>query len=109
RPVVYTNPKHNAVGELEGYMIQGFSPELPAAERIVLAVDTKEELKAAQLMRTAVHAGASTVKLGLELMMATSPKACSELAESFGLNWVADFKIKDIPNTVAGAVESIVA
>lgn len=83
--------------------------ELSAAERIVLAIDTKSPDKANELMRTSKAAGAWVVKEGLELLMATSPQTCSELAAENNLEWIADFKLKDIPNTVAGAVESIVA
>ncbi len=82
--------------------------ELSAAERIVLAIDTKSPERANELMRTSKAAGAWVVKEGLELLMATSPRECSQLAADNGLDWIADFKLKDIPNTVAGAVESIV-
>ena len=83
--------------------------ELSAAERMVTAVDNKDPEKALELMNISKVAGAWVVKLGLELMMATSAKTCSELAQEAGQEWIADFKLKDIPSTVAGAVESIVA
>jgi orotidine-5'-phosphate decarboxylase len=83
--------------------------ELSAAERMVPAIDTKYPARATELMQASKSAGAWVVKEGLELMMATSPRTCSELAEESGVEWIADFKLKDISNTVAGAVESIVA
>lgn len=81
--------------------------ELPAAERIILAVDTSNEVDAERLVGVAREAGARFVKLGLELSSATSWRYCSELAASHGLDWVADAKLDDIPNTVVGAVRNI--
>lgn len=88
-----------------------FTPdyELTAAERMVMAVDTKSEEKALELIQISKSVGAGIVKLGLELMIATSAQTCSDLASEAEIDWIADFKLKDIPNTVAGAVESIVA
>lgn len=43
----------------------------------------------------------------MELSSATSWRYCSELAASHGLDWVADAKLDDIPNTVVGAVKNI--
>ncbi len=86
-----------------------FDSELLSAERMVLAVDTNSLDRAEQLSTIARNSGALIIKEGLELLMATSPRTCSELAQSSELEWIADFKLKDIPNTVARAVESIVA
>lgn len=83
--------------------------ELPAQERIILAIDTSREADAEHLARVAKEAGARFVKLGLELSSATSWRYCSELAANNGLGWVADAKLNDIPNTVAGAVKSIIS
>ncbi len=81
--------------------------ELPARERIILAIDTSREEDAERLATVAQEAGARFVKLGLELSSATSWRYCSELAASHGLDWVADAKLDDIPNTVVGAVKNI--
>lgn len=83
--------------------------ELPARERIILAIDTSREEDAERLATVAQEAGARFVKLGLELSSATSWRYCSELAASHGLDWVADAKLDDIPNTVVGAVKNIKA
>ena len=84
-------------------------PELTAPERIILAIDTSKEAEAERLVHIAKEAGARFVKLGLELSSATSWRYCSELAASNGLDWVADAKLADIPNTVARAVGNIAA
>jgi orotidine-5'-phosphate decarboxylase len=81
--------------------------DLPARERIILAVDTSEEADAERLTRIAWEAGARFVKLGTEISSATSWRYCSELAGSYGLNWIADAKIYDIPATVAKTVKNI--
>lgn len=81
--------------------------ELPARERIILAIDTSREADAERLVQVAKDAGARFVKLGLELSSATSWQYCSELAGNNGLDWVADAKLDDIPNTVVGAVKNI--
>ncbi|OGL25107.1 orotidine 5'-phosphate decarboxylase [Candidatus Saccharibacteria bacterium RIFCSPLOWO2_01_FULL_48_13] len=81
--------------------------ELSARERIILAVDTSREQDAERLVGVAKEAGARFVKLGLELSSATSWRYCSELAAGEGLDWVADAKLDDIPNTVVGAVKNI--
>ncbi|MDB5168861.1 MAG: Orotidine-5-phosphate decarboxylase [Candidatus Saccharibacteria bacterium] len=80
---------------------------LPAERRSALAIDTSEYDKAMELASVAHKAGASVVKLGLELITATSPQACSDIAKANKLDWVADAKLDDIPNTVAGAVRNL--
>ena len=80
----------------------------PAPERVIMAVDTNDGQRAMQLMHIAVEAGAGTVKLGLELGTAIGWRNCSELAESYNLNWVADMKLNDIPNTTEGALFTVV-
>jgi len=92
----------NRVWQKEGKMA-----ELSAAERIILAVDTSSTGEAERLVRVAQEAGAQFVKLGLEISSATSWRFCSELAGNYGLDWVADAKLDDIPNTVVGAVKNI--
>ena len=81
--------------------------ELPARERIILAIDTSREEDAERLATVSQEAGARFVKLGLELSSATSWQYCSELAAAHNLDWVADAKLDDIPNTVVGAVKNI--
>lgn len=81
--------------------------ELAPHERIILAVDTSNQGEAEDLARLARDAGARFVKLGLELSTATSWSYCSELSAEYGLDWVADAKLDDIPNTVARAVDNI--
>ena len=81
--------------------------ELTPPERIVLAVDTSDELEANRQVKIARAAGAKFVKFGLELSSATSWRYCSKLAESNELEWIADAKLNDIPNTVAAAVRNI--
>lgn len=89
--------------------MSGLEANLPAAERFILAVDTSEVNRAEQLMTVAKEAGARFVKLGLELQTATSWSFCSQLAAEYDIDWVADAKLDDIPNTVAGAVKNITA
>lgn len=79
-------------------------PGLAAPERVILAVDTSDPNRAVQLMTMARQSGAVAVKLGLELITATSPEACADMAAEAGLSWVADQKIDDIPNTTAKTV-----
>jgi orotidine-5'-phosphate decarboxylase len=81
--------------------------ELPANERIILAIDTSNEADAERLAKLAKEAGTRFVKLGLELSSATSWRYCSELAANYGLEWVADAKLDDIPNTVVNTVKNI--
>lgn len=76
-------------------------------ERIILAVDTSEVERAEQLAETARMLGAVSIKMGLELSSATSWRFCSDLAAEYNLEWVADAKLDDIPNTVVGAVRNI--
>lgn len=83
------------------------SVELSPPERIILAIDTSTEAETERLVGVAKEAGARFVKLGLELSTATSWRYCSELAAENNLDWVADAKLHDIPNTVAGAVKNI--
>lgn len=81
--------------------------ELPAQERIILAIDTSDIDEAERLASIAYDLGARFVKLGLELSSATSWNYCSDLAASYELDWVADAKLHDIPNTTAAAVKNI--
>lgn len=83
--------------------------ELPIRERVILAIDTSEKDQAERLARIAKQAGARFVKLGLELSSANDWRYCSDLAARNGLDWVADAKLADIPNTIAKTVKNIVS
>lgn len=83
------------------------SQNLKANERLFLAIDTSDIERARELARIAHEAGASVLKEGLELSSAYSWKTCSEVAFDEGLDWVADAKIDDIPNTTAGIVRNL--
>jgi orotidine-5'-phosphate decarboxylase len=82
---------------------------LPAEQRCVMAIDTSETARAAELAGIAQAAGTAVIKAGLELGM--SPDAgwpfCSENAAEHGLDWIADAKIHDIPNTARAAVREL--
>lgn len=78
------------------------------ASRIVLAVDTSDIERAVELMEIARKAGAKTVKLGLELATAVGWLEASKMADGNGLEWVADAKLSDIPNTTAKAAGILV-
>ncbi len=86
------------------------SGELPAAQRVVLAVDTSELGRARELVDVARDAGASIVKLGLEVSSApgSSWEVCSALAADAGIDWVADTKADDISNTTGAFLRNIV-
>ncbi len=77
---------------------------LSAVERVFLAVDTSDIKRARELATIAHEAGAAVLKEGLELSSAYSWEVCSEIAWQEGLDWVADAKIDDIPNTTAKIV-----
>ncbi|HEY7123018.1 MAG TPA: orotidine-5'-phosphate decarboxylase [Ktedonobacterales bacterium] len=81
--------------------------ELPTRERIILAIDTSRREDAERLATVAEQAGARFVKMGLELSSAESWLYCSRLAAQHRLDWVADAKLDDIPNTVVRAVRNI--
>lgn len=81
--------------------------ELSIRERLVLAIDTSNEQKAQKLSAVAKEVGAKFVKFGLELSSVKSWGYCSELAAQNDLEWIADAKLNDIPNTTAKAVRNI--
>ena len=82
--------------------------DLAPEQYLVLAVDTASEARAEELATVARDAGVRAVKLGLEYLYGHSPAECAELADDFNVDWIADFKLHDIPNTTAKAVEGIV-
>ncbi|MDO9708891.1 orotidine-5'-phosphate decarboxylase [Paracraurococcus lichenis] len=78
-------------------------PATPAA-RIIPAIDTHDPARASALATAlAPHAGA--LKLGLELFAAEGPRAVRAMAAVAPV--FLDLKLHDIPNTVAGAVRSL--
>jgi len=87
--------------------VPGLEKGLPAQERVILAVDTSERAVATRLIAVAKDAGARAVKMGLEISTAESWAWCSRTTGRAGVDWVADAKIDDISNTVAGAVRNI--
>lgn len=74
---------------------------------ILCAIDTPE-LARAQSLIAATHSAVGGVKLGLEFFTAHGP-AGIRAAAGGQKNLFLDLKLHDIPNTVAGAVESSLA
>jgi len=74
------------------------------AERVIPAIDTPDLDGAAALAR-ALAPGCGPVKLGLELFTACGPEAVRRVAPVAPV--FLDLKLHDIPNTVAGAVRSL--
>ena len=73
------------------------------AKRLIAAIDTPDAVQAAALVRdVAPHCG--LVKLGLEYFLANGPAG---LQAAQGAPVFLDLKLHDIPNTVAGAVRSL--
>lgn len=79
---------------------------MTARAHIILSIDTSRPQEAKKLAKIAKQAGAKFIKMGLELSSATSWKYCADLAADNGLEWVADAKLNDIPNTVRGTVKN---
>jgi orotidine-5'-phosphate decarboxylase len=72
-------------------------------QRLIAAIDTPDAAKAASLVRAvAPHCG--LVKFGLEYFLANGPAG---LQAAQGAPVFLDLKLHDIPNTVAGAVNSL--
>jgi len=76
----------------------------PARAGIIAALDTPSPAAAERLAeRVAPHAG--LLKLGLEFFVANGPAAVARIARHRPV--FLDLKFHDIPNTVAGAVRSV--
>jgi orotidine-5'-phosphate decarboxylase len=72
-------------------------------KRLIAAIDTADKAQAAAMARAvAPHCG--LVKLGLEYFLANGPAG---LEAASGAPVFLDLKLHDIPNTVAGAVRSL--
>jgi orotidine-5'-phosphate decarboxylase len=72
-------------------------------KRLIAAIDTAERARA-EAMAQAVAPHCGLVKLGLEYFLANGPAG---LAAAGGAPVFLDLKLHDIPNTVAGAVRSL--
>ncbi|WP_165943555.1 orotidine-5'-phosphate decarboxylase [Roseicella aquatilis] len=75
-----------------------------AAARLIPAIDTADPARAAALAR-ALAPRCGALKLGLELFTAEGPGAVRAMAAEAPV--FLDLKLHDIPNTVAGAVRSL--
>jgi orotidine-5'-phosphate decarboxylase len=74
-----------------------------AADRLIVAIDTTDMVRAASLARAvAPHCG--LLKLGLEFFTANGPDGVRAIE---GRPIFLDLKLHDIPNTVAGAVRAV--
>ncbi|KKU19816.1 MAG: Orotidine 5'-phosphate decarboxylase [Candidatus Saccharibacteria bacterium GW2011_GWA2_46_10] len=85
-----------------------FGSKLGIAQRIILAIDTSNADEAENLAQLAKSAGARFIKFGLQIATAKSWQWCAELSKKYGLEWVADAKLADIPNTIEASVASLV-
>ena len=75
------------------------------AGRLIVAIDTADADEARRLAR-AVAPSCGLVKFGLEYFLAHGPEG---LKAAQGMPVFLDLKLHDIPNTVAGAVRSLLA
>ncbi len=80
---------------------------LSPAQKIVLSIDTENPDEAERLAKVAANAGGKFIKFGLQLATAQSWQFCAEIAKRAGLDWIADAKLDDIPNTVVGGINSL--
>ncbi len=77
---------------------------MDAKERIIVALDTKEEATALEWIET-LHEHVGAFKIGLELFLSTGPRFVRQIT-SQGARVFLDLKFHDIPNTVKGAVSA---
>lgn len=73
-------------------------------KRLIAAVDTQDLLRAQDLVR-AVGPHCGLIKLGLEFFLRNGPEGLRAVTQ--GVDVFLDLKLFDIPNTVAGAVRSL--
>jgi len=66
-----------------------------------------QEVRAASAMAEELAGKVGGLKLGLEFFMANGPDGIRSVTEAAGLPYFLDLKLHDIPNTVAGAVRSV--
>jgi orotidine-5'-phosphate decarboxylase len=79
---------------------------LSAAERIVPAIDTSDRGIAETRVAVAKRAGAWVVKFGLQYSSGNSWRDASYIANEYDVDWIADAKLYDIPNTLKGTVNN---
>jgi len=72
---------------------------------IFAAIDTRDLQRATELAQ-ALHGFVGGVKLGLEFFCTNGPVGVARVAE-VGIPLFLDLKLHDIPNTVAGAMQSL--
>ncbi|MBN2244674.1 MAG: orotidine-5'-phosphate decarboxylase [Candidatus Aminicenantes bacterium] len=75
------------------------------ARKIIIALDVKDGKKALALVKALPEA--QIFKVGLRLFIAEGPSLLEKL-KKMGKSVFLDLKLHDIPNTVAGAIESAV-
>jgi orotidine-5'-phosphate decarboxylase len=73
-------------------------------ERIFCALDT-QRVDDARRLATAVHSAVGGIKLGLEFFLANGPQGVRDIDSRRPL--FLDLKLHDIPNTVDGAIKSV--
>lgn len=83
-----------------------FSPSHPAQERILVALDVPT-LPAALALVEQLHGRVGGFKVGLELCSGVGTPQVVSAINAAGGKIFLDLKLKDIPNTVAGAVRAI--
>jgi len=74
---------------------------------LFVAIDTSDDIQAKKLIR-AVAPVTGAVKLGLEFFMRHGPDGVRRTLDEMDTALFLDVKLHDIPNTVAGAVASVV-
>lgn len=75
------------------------------ADKIIVAIDTQDYKYAIDLV-TKLSSVIKNFKIGMELYYSQGPKIIEEF-NKLGVNIFLDLKVHDIPNTAAGAAESI--
>ncbi len=79
---------------------------MSCANPIYCALDTPD-VERAKAAAEQIAENVGGLKLGLEFFMANGPAGVREIARTLNLPIFLDVKLHDIPNTVAGAVRSI--
>lgn len=77
-------------------------------ERLVLSLDVNSTEKAEAILQELSPLKGMVVKVGLEFIYSVGPSLAISLVKAYGFNVFADAKLKDIPNTLAGATKSLV-
>ncbi len=76
-----------------------------SSRRVIVALDTSTTAQTVKLVRD-IRERAAAVKLGLEFFCAQGPAGVREVVDE-DVRVFLDLKLHDIPNTVAGAIRSI--